>query len=140
MASASPPPQASPATTSTAAATPAEIVAPTTTPDGKPLPYTAAWHHQHLYAPRSIAPDSNMPAFRFLYQKRRINGEASPDSLNFAGNANDRPAEGWEIVPSYDAKCLVAYLMSLDQSHALKEAKSATAPASSPAPGKEAKK
>jgi cbb3-type cytochrome oxidase cytochrome c subunit len=134
-----PPPQAAPATTSTAA-TPAEIVAPTTTPDGKPLPYTAAWHHQHLYAPRSITPDSNMPAFRFLYQKRRINGEASPDSLNFAGNENDRPAEGWEIVPSYDAKCLVAYLMSLDQSHALKEAKSATAPASSPAPGKEAKK
>ena len=139
-ASASPPAQASPATTSTAAATPAEIVAPTTTPDGKPLPYTAAWHHQHLYAPRSIAPDSNMPAFRFLYQKRRINGEASPDSLNFAGNANDRPAEGWEIVPTYDAECLVAYLMSLDQSHALKEAKPATAPASSPAPGKEAKK
>jgi len=69
-----------------------KIVAPTTTPDGKPLPYTAAWHHQHLYAPRSITPDSNMPAFRFLYQKRRINGEASPDSLNFAGNANDRPA------------------------------------------------
>jgi cbb3-type cytochrome oxidase cytochrome c subunit len=139
-ASASPPAQSSPATTSTAAATPAEIVAPTTTPDGKPLPYTAAWHHQHLYAPRSITPDSNMPAFRFLYQKRRINGEVSPDSLNFAGNANDRPAEGWEIVPTYDAECLVAYLMSRDQSHALKEAKSATAPASSPAPGKEAKK
>jgi cbb3-type cytochrome oxidase cytochrome c subunit len=139
-ASASPPAQSSPTTTSTPAATPAEIVAPTTTPDGKPLPYTAAWHHQHLYAPRSITPDSNMPAFRFLYQKRRINGEASPDSLNFAGNANDRPAEGWEIVPTYDAECLVAYLMSRDQSHALKEAKSATAPASSPAPGKEAKK
>jgi cytochrome c oxidase cbb3-type subunit II len=139
-ASASPPAQASPATTSTAAATPAEIVAPTTTPDGKPLPYTAAWHHQHLYAPRSITPDSNMPAFRFLYQKRRINGEGSPDSLNFAGNANDRPAKGWEIVPTYDAECLVAYLMSLDQSHPLKEAKSAIAPTSSPAPGKEPKK
>ena len=81
-----------------------------------------------------------MPAFRFLYQKRRINGEASPDSLNFVGNANYRPAEGWEIVPTYDAKCLVAYLMSLDQSHPLKEAKPATAPTPPPTPGKEAKK
>ena len=56
------------------------------------------------------------------------------DALNLTGN--DAPEEGWEIVPSYDAKCLVAYLMSLDQSHELKEAKgtAATAPASSPAP------
>jgi len=31
------------------------------------------------------------------------------------------PGEGWEIVPTYDAKCLVAYLMSLNQSHPLNE-------------------
>jgi hypothetical protein len=48
------------------------------------------------------------------------------------------PAAGWEIVPSYDAKCLVAYLMSLDQSHPLAEVRS-TAPASPPAPGKAVK-
>ena len=35
--------------------------------------------------------------------------------------------EGWEVVPTYDAKCLVAYLMSLDQSHPLNELK-ATSP------------
>ena len=75
-----------------------------------------------------------MPAYKFLYEKRQITGERSVDALKLTGN--DAPEEGWEIVTSYDAKCLVAYLMSLDQSHELKEAKltSAPAPASSPAP------
>jgi cbb3-type cytochrome oxidase cytochrome c subunit len=108
----------------------------------KPMPYTAAWHHRHLYDPRSIVPASNMPSYRFLYKKRQIRGEAWPDSPNFAGDAGENPEHGWVIVPSYDAKCLVAYLMSRDQSHPLKEAKSpvTTAPAGSPAPAKEAQK
>ena len=37
-------------------------------------------------------------------------------SISPATRMKNRQA-GWEIVPSYDAKCLVAYLMSLDQSH-----------------------
>jgi cytochrome c oxidase cbb3-type subunit 2 len=77
-----------------------------------------------------------MPAYRFLYEQRRIGGEPSADALKL--NRREAPPEGWEIVPTYDAQCLVAYLMSLDQSHPLKEVKSA-APASSPAPGKPAK-
>ncbi|HEY5036716.1 MAG TPA: cbb3-type cytochrome c oxidase subunit II [Chthoniobacterales bacterium] len=108
------------------------------TSEGNPLPYTAAWHHRHLYNPRSITEDSLMPSYRFLYTKRRISGEGSPDALNFAGDADETPATGWEIVPSYDAKCLVAYLMSRDQSHSLKEAKSPIVAAAPPAP--EAKK
>jgi cytochrome c oxidase cbb3-type subunit 2 len=108
------------------------------TDKGNPLPYTAAWHHRHLYNPRSVAEDSNMPAYRFLYQKRRISGLGSFDAINFGGRKQDEPENGWEIVPSYDAKCLVAYLMSLDQSHPLKEAKSPVA--SAPAPAKEAQK
>ena len=106
--------------------------------DGSPLPYTAAWHHRHLYNPRSVAPDSNMPAFRFLYEKRRISGETAGDAVNFVGDDRDKLEIGWEIVPTYEARCLVAYLMSLDQSHELKEVKSA-APASAAAPGKGAK-
>lgn len=107
------------------------------TADGQPLPYTAAWHHRHLYSPRSINEDSNMPAFRFLYEKRRISGIVSPDAINFVGDNDENPQTGWEIVPSYDAKCLVAYLMSRDQAHELKEAKS---PVIAAAPGKEAQK
>ena len=46
----------------------------------------------------------------------------------------------WPVghIPTYDAKCLVAYLMTLDQSHPLKEAKAPATVASAPA--KEAKK
>ena len=92
-------------------------------PDGKPLPYTAAWHHRHLYNPRSVSDDSNMPAYRFLYEKRRIGALTSPEAVNFVGADRDAPENGFEIVPTYDAKCLVAYLMSRNQSHPLKEAK-----------------
>jgi len=107
---------------------------------GEPPMYSAAWHHVHLYSPRSINVDSDMPAYRFLYQTRRISDAPSADALHLTGA--DMPREGWEIVPTFDAKCLVAYLMSLNQSHPLKEVRSAapapaspaTSPASSPAP------
>jgi len=102
---------------------------------GLPPMYSAAWHHVHLYAPRSINPDSNMPAYRFLYEKRRITGERSAEALELSGS--DAPPAGWEVVPTYDAKCVVAYLMGLNQSHPLKEVRSvggAPAVAPSPAP------
>jgi cbb3-type cytochrome oxidase cytochrome c subunit len=106
---------------------------------GEPPIYSAAWHHVHLYSPRSINVDSDMPAYRFLYQTRRISDAPSADALHLTGS--DAPREGWEIVPTFDAKCLVAYLMSLNQSHPLKEVRSAapapaspaTSPASAPA-------
>jgi cytochrome c oxidase cbb3-type subunit 2 len=84
--------------------------------------YSAAWHHVHLYAPRSVNPDSNMPAYRFLYEKRRIAGERSAEALQLSGS--DAPPQGWEVVPTYDARCVVAYLMGLNQSHPLKEVRS----------------
>ena len=102
--------------------------------EGLPPMFSAAWHHVHLYSPRSINLDSNMPSYRFLYQKRRISGERSADALQLSGS--DAPPEGWEVVPSYDAKCLVAYLMALNQSHPLKGLRStggASAPGPSPA-------
>ena len=106
---------------------------------GEPPMYSAAWHHVHLYSPRSINFDSNMPAYRFLYKKRRISDARSADALKLTGS--DAPPEGWEVIPSYDAKCLVAYLMALNQSHPLKEAKSAGgappaagSPAAAPSP------
>ncbi len=128
-------PPASAQTPSPAASPPAATDV-TTIVSGNPLPYSAAWHHRHLYNPRSITIDSTMPAYRFLYEKRRSGGETAADALQFTGD--EAAPAGWEIVPTYDAKCLVAYLMSLDQSHALTEVKS-TAPASPPAAGKQVK-
>jgi cbb3-type cytochrome oxidase cytochrome c subunit len=112
------------------AASPAGSAAGVEPKPGEPAPYSAAWHHRHLYSPRSFSIDSDMPAYRFLYEKRPIAGEPSAEALKLTGR--DAPQAGWEIVPTYDAECLVAYLMSLDQSHPLKEVKSA-APAALPA-------
>ena len=98
---------------------------------GEPPMYSAAWHHVHLYSPRSINVDSVMPSYRFLYEARRISDAPSADALHLTGS--DAPREGWEIVPTFDAKCLVAYLMSLNQSHPLKEVRSAAPAAASPA-------
>ncbi len=77
-----------------------------------------------------------MPSYRFLYEKRKVSGERAADAVNLTSSTGT--AEDFEIVPSYEAKCLVAYVMSLDQSHALNEVKSSS-PASPPAPGKAAK-
>ena len=141
---AGPPPSKSPAAAPNAfgAASPAASPAPSAPPwpeqtAGLPPMYSAAWHHVHLYSPRSINFDSNMPSYRFLYETRRISDARSSDALQLTGS--DAPREGWEIVPTYDAKCLVAYMMALNQSHPLKEVRStgasaAASPAASPPP------
>jgi cbb3-type cytochrome oxidase cytochrome c subunit len=98
---------------------------------GEPPMYSVAWHHVHLYSPRSINVDSVMPSYRFLYQTRRISDAPSAEALHLTGS--DSPREGWEIVPTFDARCLVAYLMALNQSHPLKEVRSAAPAAPSPA-------
>jgi cbb3-type cytochrome oxidase cytochrome c subunit len=138
---ASPPPSKSPPAAAAAAASPAASPSPSAPwPEqtaGLPPMYSAAWHHVHLYSPRSINFDSNMPSYRFLYQTRRISDARSSDALQLTGS--DAPPEGWEIVPTYDAKCLVAYMMALNQSHPLKDVRSAggaaaPSPATSPSP------
>jgi cbb3-type cytochrome oxidase cytochrome c subunit len=131
---AGPPPSKSPATAAAGGTSPAAAASPPATgppwPEqtaGLPPMYSAAWHHVHLYSPRSINLDSNMPSYRFLYRARRISAGRSSDALQVTGS--DAPPEGWEIVPTFDARCLVAYMMALNQSHPLKEARSAGAPA-----------
>jgi cbb3-type cytochrome oxidase cytochrome c subunit len=143
---ASPPPSKSPATAVAGVASPAASPSPAAPwpeqTSGLPPMYSAAWHHVHLYSPRSINLDSNMPSYRFLYRARRISAGRSSDALQLTGS--DAPPEGWEIVPTFDARCLVAYMMALNQSHSLKDVRSAGAPAAAspaaspspaPAPG-----
>jgi cbb3-type cytochrome oxidase cytochrome c subunit len=131
-------PLASPSPSAVANASPAASASPAAgapwpvQTSGQPPMYSAAWHHVHLYSPRSINVDSNMPSYRFLYQTRRIADMPSADALRLTGS--EAPTEGWEIVPTYDAKCLVAYLMSLNQSHPLKGIRSAAMASSSPSP------
>ena len=104
-------PAASPAAAPAAAAalpaapapTKAEVTPPPAAPmSGVPPLYSAAWHHRHLYAPRSLNIDSIMPAYRFLYEERLISGEPSADAMQLTGAY--APKQGWEIVPTYDAQ------------------------------------
>jgi cbb3-type cytochrome oxidase cytochrome c subunit len=135
------PPSKSPATAAAGGTGPAAAAAASPPAAGPPWPeqtaglppmYSAAWHHVHLYSPRSINLDSNMPSYRFLYRARRISAGRSSDALQLTGS--DAPPQGWEIIPTFDARCLVSYLMALDQSHPLKGIRSAAAPAASPSP------
>jgi cytochrome c oxidase cbb3-type subunit 2 len=79
------------------------------------------WFHQHLYEPAVITPGSNMPAYRYLYHHRKIVGQQSANAVTgLAGPYAPKP--GYEIVPSEDARLLVAYLLSLKRDYALPEA------------------
>jgi cbb3-type cytochrome oxidase cytochrome c subunit len=73
--------------------------------------YDANWELVHLYNPKAMVKDSIMPPFRFLFTKEKIEGARSPDALTLQGEL--APPAGYEIVPTDDAKKLVAYLLSL---------------------------
>jgi len=78
------------------------------------------WQLQHLYAPRSLVKNSTMPAFRFLFAVQKIGAQPAPDALvlpkEFA------PADGYEVVPTAEAKQLAAYLLTLKNNAPLYEA------------------
>jgi cytochrome c oxidase cbb3-type subunit 2 len=79
-----------------------------------------SWHHLHLYNPQITSPGSIMPPLAFLYEERPIVGEPSIDALDLAPQF--APPEGYEVVPTDDARALVAYLLRQDRTHPLEEA------------------
>jgi cytochrome c oxidase cbb3-type subunit II len=79
-----------------------------------------AWLHTLLYAPRSVSLSSNMPSYRFLYKKHKIQGSPSPHAVKLPPEL--APPYGFEIIPTPEAVALVAYLQSLDHTYALPEA------------------
>jgi cytochrome c oxidase cbb3-type subunit 2 len=79
------------------------------------------WHHRHLYEPAVVSPGSIMPSYRYLYRLQPIVGQPSADRV-IGLTGPHAPPEGWEVVPTDEAKALVAYLLSLDRSYELPEA------------------
>jgi len=75
---------------------------------------------QRLYAPRSVMPDSTMPAFRSLFAVQKIQGRPSLDALKLPPKF--APAANYEIVPTPEALQLAAYLLSLQANAPLYEA------------------
>lgn len=89
------------------------------------------WQLRHLYAPQAEVPDSTMPAYRFLFEKRKVGKVASPDALKLTGEF--APAAGYEIVPTDAAQALAAYLVSLRADAPLFESPVTPPPAPAPA-------
>lgn len=82
---------------------------------------SASWHLLHLYNPQITSAGSIMPPFRFLFEKRKMGRQPSPDALALTGTF--APEKGYEIVPKAEATELVAYLLSLKAMTPLPEAK-----------------
>jgi len=98
----------------------------------RPLKRDASWHLLHLYSPTAVVTESNHPPYRYLFETRKVSGQVSSEALKLGGKAT--PKDGYEVVPTAAAKALVGYLLSLDRSHELKEAKSSV-PSAEPAGG-----
>jgi cytochrome c oxidase cbb3-type subunit 2 len=93
----------------------------------------------HLYNPRTTVPDSMMPQYPYLFTKRKIKGgQHSPEALPLPAKFQE---EGYEIIPTAEAKALAAYLTSLHANTYIFEAPQlpppppkTNAPAANPAP------
>ena len=78
----------------------------------------AAQLYVYLYDPYIVNPHCSMPQYRFLFMTRKISGQPSKDALALTGD--DAAPAGYEVVPTADAKSLVAYLLSLKKGYHLK--------------------
>ncbi len=83
----------------------------------RPAKRDRAWQYLHLYNPATVITESNMPPYRYLFEKKKITGQRSLEALNVPVDA------GYQIVPKPAAVELVNYLLSLDSSHEVKEVK-----------------
>jgi cytochrome c oxidase cbb3-type subunit II len=78
----------------------------------------AAKLYAYLYDPYILSAHSSMPEYRFLFVTQKISGQPSRDALVLTDA--DAPPAGYEIVPTAQAKALVAYLLSLKKGYHLK--------------------
>ena len=76
------------------------------------------WHALHLYNPVITSPGSTMPPFAFLFERRPLEVETPYDALQFPPEMRD---PNTVVIPTGDAKALVAYLKSLDASYDVPE-------------------
>ncbi|MFM8654725.1 MAG: cbb3-type cytochrome c oxidase subunit II [Verrucomicrobiota bacterium] len=71
---------------------------------------------QHLLDPRLLKKHSTCPPHPWLFTKKPAGPKVEPDALKVS-------PDGWhQLIPTYQAKALVAYLQSLNANYALPEA------------------
>ncbi|HEX7016837.1 MAG TPA: cbb3-type cytochrome c oxidase subunit II [Cyclobacteriaceae bacterium] len=69
------------------------------------------WHYMHLYNPRIVVPESIMPSYPWLFEKK---SKADEDDIVLNLPPSLKPTDQ-VVVASDEAKDLVAYLLSLKQ-------------------------
>jgi cytochrome c oxidase cbb3-type subunit 2 len=89
---------------------------------------SAEFFHNLLYAPDSVASGTNMPAHKFLYEVRSTT-DRQPSYKAIKLTGRHAPPEGFEVVPTYRAEALVAYLMSLKDTYTYPTEQELNAPA-----------
>lgn len=72
---------------------------------------SAVWQYMHLYNPRTVVPESVMPAFDWMFE---VVDHAPPGVTPIALPKAYAPAVG-VVVPSHEAQALLAYVLSLKQ-------------------------
>jgi len=80
--------------------------------------YSDAWHRAHLYDPRDVVPESNMPAFPWLFDNQLSgdNTAAKMNALRIVGVPyTDEDIAGAKamVEGKYEIEALVAYLQQL---------------------------
>lgn len=91
-----------------------------------------AWHYQHLYDPVSTSPGSNMPPFRFLFERKAVSGDTpEPDAVALDAQGRRVDADGMQTLPNERGRALVAYLLSLKRT-AIARPEAAEAPVRQP--------
>ncbi|MDB6020976.1 MAG: cytochrome-c oxidase [Pedosphaera sp.] len=79
-----------------------------------------------LYNPQALMSKSIMPPFRFLFEKRKLALGAKPSVEALPQGLTGTP--GYEVVPTDEARALVAYLLSLHSDGVLFETPPFVAP------------
>lgn len=98
-------------------------------------PYADAdYFYRLLYAPQSVAPGTNMPGHSFLFEVHSVAGR-QPSAKAIKLPSKYAPAAGSEVVPTYRAQALVAYLLSLKDTYDYPIERSRNAPAEKPKEG-----
>ncbi len=80
--------------------------------------YSDDWHRAHLFNPRNVVPESNMPAFPWLF-KNKLDGKntaAKMQALSLVGvpyTEKDMASAQAEVEGKYEIDAVVAYLQQL---------------------------
>ena len=79
------------------------------------------YFYKLLYAPSSVAPGTNMPAYPFLFAVRKIGSQPAANAVELTGRF--APPAGHQVVPTRRAIELVAYLQNLKDTYEYPEAR-----------------